>query len=422
MQGRAQIVGEEVLYDTTRRWSYRTLPRVNEHQVVVSTPTTGRVVPSSRPSPISTSTTGATAGSATRRERPVLFQEVQPGLQPAHPAHPVPGRSSRRAAAASSRSRGPGPAPVRPTPTRLSASGERSRNGLVTRRAARGGIGAIAFAGTELLGRSGLGLQLRKDGTDTWTFHADRWEEPVEATLAGAGWQVEETGPLRVRARLDGRLGNSRVRLTVSLCRGEPAVRVELEVNFDERYTLLQMPVALAGAGARWTDGIADGHVDRSSGARPSGRSSAGRGSGSAALDLGVRDHDCYSHSVDGDDLAADAAPQSAHGLGRRRPADLCRPRPAHRPGRPPFRLHAPLRRPRCRSRPCRGAAPAAPQPLVVFDRYEGMNRPAWGPVPPRGLWGPAMLRNVAEGRVADPGTDEPGGLFKRPGHQDYAG
>ncbi len=35
MQGRARIVGEEVLFEATRRWSYRTLPRVNEQQIVV---------------------------------------------------------------------------------------------------------------------------------------------------------------------------------------------------------------------------------------------------------------------------------------------------------------------------------------------------------------------------------------------------
>jgi hypothetical protein len=49
------------------------------------------------------------------------------------------------------------------------------------------------------------------------------------------------------------------------------------------------------------------------------------------------------------------------------------------------------------------------------------MDRPTWGAVPPRGLWGPAMLRNVAEGLMADPGQASPGGLFKRPG-TDYSG
>ena len=49
------------------------------------------------------------------------------------------------------------------------------------------------------------------------------------------------------------------------------------------------------------------------------------------------------------------------------------------------------------------------------------MNRPAWGTVPPRGLWGPAMMRNVAEGLLEDPGLPERGGLFKGPG-TDYQG
>ena len=62
-----------------------------------------------------------------------------------------------------------------------------------------------------------------------------------------------------------------------------------------------------------------------------------------------------------------------------------------------------------------------AAQPLVVFDRYEGMDRPGWGGVPPRGLWGPAMLRNVADGRIEDPGA-APGGLFHRTGEDDHAG
>ncbi len=34
MQGRARIAAEEVLFEVTRRWSYRVLPRVNEHQIV----------------------------------------------------------------------------------------------------------------------------------------------------------------------------------------------------------------------------------------------------------------------------------------------------------------------------------------------------------------------------------------------------
>jgi len=43
---------------------------------------------------------------------------------------------------------------------------------------------------------------------------------------------------------------------------------------------------------------------------------------------------------------------------------------------------------------------------VVVFDRYEGMKRPSFGDIPPRGIWTAAMKRNVADGRVALPEED----------------
>ena len=78
MQGRARITGEEVLYDTTPRWSYRTLPRVDEHQIVVlnTAPRPRRAFVEAEPyldfddwgDPLA----------RRRGGRPVPFQEVQP--------------------------------------------------------------------------------------------------------------------------------------------------------------------------------------------------------------------------------------------------------------------------------------------------------------------------------------------------------
>ena len=219
MQGRARITGEEVLYDTTRRWSYRTLPRVNEHQIVVAEhrrPAAARL------------RRGRALSRFRRLGRPLDQRRGRQsrgvpggaaGREPADPAHPVRGGDRRRDQPPVSGA-GRSAAGARPGRHAMAASPDALSNGPVTVSLRDGGIGQIAFNGTELLGRGGIGLHLRKDTTDTWTFHTDRWEEPVEATLAGGAWQVEETGPLRVRARLDGRLGNSRIRLTVSLCRG----------------------------------------------------------------------------------------------------------------------------------------------------------------------------------------------------------
>ena len=40
-------------------------------------------------------------------------------------------------------------------------------------------------------------------------------------------------------------------------------------------------------------------------------------------------------------------------------------------------------------------------QPPVVFDRYEGMDRPPWGDSPPRALWLGAVERALADGRMS---------------------
>ena len=184
----------------TRRWSYRTLPRVNEHQVVV----------------------------AQHRRRPVSgFVEAEPyldfddwrerwlsrrggaagslpggpaRLQPADPAHPFRGRGRRRRAAASSRSC---TAARRRRPTCRPSTCRHRRDALVQRpscrsRSASGGIGADRDRRhASSSDPAACGLHLRRDTTDTWTFHTDRWEEPVEATLGGDDWRVEESGPLR---------------------------------------------------------------------------------------------------------------------------------------------------------------------------------------------------------------------------------
>jgi hypothetical protein len=40
-------------------------------------------------------------------------------------------------------------------------------------------------------------------------------------------------------------------------------------------------------------------------------------------------------------------------------------------------------------------------QPPVVFDRYEGLDRPPWGNSPPRAFWLGAVERALADGRMS---------------------
>jgi alpha-mannosidase len=417
-QGRARIAGEEVLYDATRRWSYRTLPRVNVQQVVVintdETPFSGFV----EAEPFLDFDNWRDRWLADERGRAVPFQEIQPEANQLMPRILFPAEigpfSSRQFQVLDDAA-----PPREPMEGSMAASPEMLSNGRLTVALGGGGVAAISMDGSNLLGAGGIGLHLRRDTSDTWTFHTDRWEEPVETALESAAWQVEETGPLRVRARLDGRLRHSRIRWSVSLYRGEATVYLDLEVNFDERFTLLQMPIRLAAKPASWTDGIAGAHVER----QPSPTEWPFLGWSRLRVgdtDIGFVTNDAYSHSVDGPIWQPTLlrSPKMAWGGGE--PAvyagrDHHTDQGLHR-----FAFQLWFAKRLTEANLARAAQRQAQLP-VVFDRYEGMNRPAWGPVPPRSLWGPAMLRNLAEGRVEEPAPDGGHGLFKRPG-RDYAG
>ena len=418
MQGRARILGEEVLYDATRGWSYRALPRINEHQVIVintdDTPFSGPV----EAEPYLDFDDWRGRWLTDEKGEAVPFQEIQPESNQLIPRilfkAEIDARASRQFQV-----RGDAPPKRKARRSAMAASRKELTNGRISVSLGAGGIGQIAVRGTKLLGRGGIGLHLRHDSTDTWTFHTDRWVEPIEARLAGASWQVEESGPIRVRARLETHLRHSRVTWTVSLYDGEPRVDLDIEVNFDERFTLLQMPIRLAAEPSRWTDGIAGAHIARESGATEWpflgwSRLRVGR------TDIGLVTNDAYSHSVNGSVWSPTLlrSPKMAWGGGQ--PAtysgrDHHTDQGVHR-----FRFQLWFGSALAEDDLARAVRRQA-QPPVVFDRYEGMNRPAWGPVPPRGLWGPAMLRNVAEGLVEDSGIADQGGLFKRPG-TDYSG
>jgi alpha-mannosidase len=412
MHGRARIIGEEVLYETTRRWSYRMLPKVNQHQIVAINTSRHPFHGFVEAEPYLDFDDWCGRWLSDEDGDPVAFQEIQPESHQMIPrllfAAAIGATAARRFYVRD------GPAP----PVAIGGGGLESTpgmlsNGLLTVRLRSDGIAGIRGGETDLLGHGGIGLHLRRDTSDTWTFHTDRWEEPVEATLVGASWYVEETGPLRVRARLDGRLRHTRVQWVVSLYRGESRVHMELEINFDERFSLLQMPIDLAAVPSRWTDGIAGSQIGR----QPLrsewpflgwSRLRVGQ------LDIGLLTDDVYSHSIDGHAWQPTLlrSPKMAWGGGR--PAtyagrDQHTDQGVHRFAIS-FLLGGDLA-----TDDLSEAARRQAQPPIVFDRYEGMNRPAWGPVPPRALWGPAMLRNAAGGRVADPGARGDGGLFRRP-------
>ncbi len=160
--------------------------------------------------------------------------------------------------------------------------------------------------------------------------------------------------------------------------------------------------------------------MSREPSARPNGRSSAGRGSRSGRTDLGLVTNDVYSHSVNGRlwQPTLLRSPRMAWGGGE--PGTYAGRDQHTDQGVHTFRFELWFASATQGSRP-RLAVRRQAQPLVVFDRYEGMDRPAGEPVPPRGCGGRRCCATSPRAGSPIPGQAAPGGLFKRPG-TDYAG
>ncbi len=245
MQGRARIAGEEVVVETTRRWARRKLPPLDDQQIVVINPDGDPWEGVVEAEPFISFDAWGNRWLSDLEGRSLDFQAVQPDAA-AHvervifPLRLAGGQSAQVLVRTDKR-------PSSEVPdSDLEASSELIANGHLRAELDGSGIRRLIAEGRNLLGEGGVGLHLRRDLSDTWTFHTDRFVEPIETVLQTEGWVVEETGPLRARVRLEGWLGRSAVRWTLTLHRYEPRIHLRVEVNFSERLKLLQMPVQLA--------------------------------------------------------------------------------------------------------------------------------------------------------------------------------
>ena len=419
MQGRARISGEEVAVEVTRRWARRALPPINEQQIVVINPDDAPWEGFVETEPFLSFDAWRNRWLSDYWGRPIEFQAVQPGAA-AHVERVIfPLRLDRGKSAqvlVRTDERPPSEAPA----TDLEVSPRLISNGHLRAELDGSGIRRLIFGGQDLLGEDGIGLYLRRDLSDTWTFHTDRFDEPVETVLRTEGWVVEESGPLRARVRAEGWLGRSAVRWTLTLHRDEPRLQLLVEISFSERFRLLQMLIHLAAPPARRIDGLPGGQVERTSGPTEwpvQGWSRVEVANRQLALVTG----DAYSLSLDEDrwQWTLLRSPKMAWGGGK---PVVYAGRDWHTDQGPhtfdfvlcvgeylaDTVLHA--------------AARQQMQPPVAFDRYEGMDRPPWGNSPPRALWLGAVERALADGRMGhlleNEDVDAVRPLFERPEHE----
>lgn len=404
MQGRARIASEEIVLEATRRWARRNLAPVNHQQIVLFNPEEKPWEDWLECEPFLDFDSWGDRWISDPEGNPVEFQRIQPGGD-----IPFLNRVLFKAKAAAGgvahylvrddspvKSRA-----ARSGKTKLQASKTTLGNGKVTLRLSPRGISGLRLGTgrTNLLGAGGITLHQRHDKSDTWTFHQASFAEPVAEKFDGSGWVVAENGPLRARVWNEGKIGDSTVRWTLSLHRDDPRVFMQIEVNFSAKYRLLQMPVMLGGKPSGWVEGIPGGSISRPSGETEwpvQGWSRVKVG----PVDLAMVTADAYSLSHEGNrwQWTLLRSPRMAWGGGEREAfpngRDLFTDQGTHT-----FEFVLWPER-NLKTEDLDRAARRMVQNPIVFDRYEGMNRPPWGNTPPRTMWTGAEQRALADGKM----------------------
>ena len=388
MQGRASIVGEEEVVRATRRHARATLPGENVQRLVLLNGSTHDFDGVIECEPFIDFDDWGDRWFCDEDGNAVPFQLVTPEANAGAMTHRVVlpvtiTAQGRRVLKLLDRAAGPPPAPETP----VEVSGHTLRSGDLSLDLSPRGIGSLRWRGRELLGADGISLHLREEHGDTWVFHQTGFHEDIASRLGGLDWIMEDSGPLRARAFAEQTLGDSKLRLAVTVHAGKPEVHLHLQVVFAERHKMLQMPVHLTESPKGWTSGLAGGHVKRAPG--PDELPFCGWDSvQTEGPSLSLHTPDAYSTSLHGDvwqfsllrsPLMAWTGDNELAPAFSRRHSD----QGAHE-------FHFILRVDASFDAVCcERVSDHQAKPPVAFDHYVGMNRPAWGNAPPRRLWTP---------------------------------
>ncbi len=388
MQGRASIIAEEEIVRVTRRHARATLPSEDVQRLVLLNGCDHDFSGHVECEPFIDFDDWRDRWFADEEGRPVPFQLITSEANTGAMIHRVvmavdiPARGRRVLSLLDDPSI---VAPASPVPVRVNGS-SLSSGDLEIKTGPRG-VASLIWQGREILGADGISLHLREDHGDTWVFHQTGFNERVVDQLDQLEWIVEDAGSLRARLFADQTIGDSKIRLGVTLYAGKPEIHLHLQVVFAERHKILQMPIQLASPPTGWTSGLAGGCVNRSPGLdeMPFCGWDSVLGTGH---NLSLHTPDAYSSRLDGDvwQISLLRSPLMAWtGDSELPPAfSRCFSDQGWHDFHFILRVDAeadPLR--------CERVSAHQAKPPVVFDHYSGMNRPAWGNSPPRRLWTP---------------------------------
>lgn len=259
MQGRALLAGEELILETTRQWARVHLPPIDFQQIALFNANSTQWSGAIEHEPFLDFDPWGERWLSDSNGGPIPFQRVQPAANivlsnrvlfeislPPQSAQIVLVRDDAR--------------PEISLESDLAVSPTKLSNAHIALELGTKGVSKIERDGQSL---GTWSLQTRADSSDTWSFTIDRFDGEILQKLDGLQWQVEENGPLRARVRAEGVLGLSRVRWTLSLRRDSREIEWQIEVGWNERYTLLQMAFELSETPHLRRDGLAGGSIER---------------------------------------------------------------------------------------------------------------------------------------------------------------
>jgi alpha-mannosidase len=406
MQGRAQIGAEEIITDVTRRWARRNLPKVNQQQLVFFNPDPAPWKGLLEVEPFLDFDHWGNRWVSDLEGHRIRYQEIQPEAQQLMCRFLVPAQIGAASWTHFLVRDDESPA-ADPVATDLEVSTTHMANSRIQLDLDGHGVHSLVADGVQILGNDGIRLMLRDDysnswGVDTadggdWLEGSDHFTGRVATEFVTDGWVVEEAGPLRARLRAEGLLAGSPIRWTLTLHTQDPRLHVRLETVFCEHHRLLQMPIDLGNAPTGWTAGMPAGSVQRLPAATewPVQGWSAVQLAGQA---LAIITDDAYSASLEGAlwQWTLLRSPKMAWGggeslvyAGRDWYADQ---------GEHQFdftlQLSSDIHIPDLVQ-----ASRQHAEPPIVFNRYEGMNRPSYSDNPPNHVLNPYERNLGADGK-----------------------
>jgi len=394
-QGRALAVSEDIALAATRRWARAKLPAVNHQQIVVVNSEPFDFDGLVQFEPYIDFDDWGVRWLSSLEGKPLRYQLVSPEANMGPMTHAVafPVKVPAGGHAMLLLRDDPHDGGPNGVGRVAQASSHELLDGATSVKLGSSGLKRIQFKGRDIL--RDIGIRLVKDSSDTWVFHSDRFANRAALRLEDLSWKVEETGPLRARAYAEGRLGDSTLRWTVELPAGANKVILKLEVHFREKYRLMRLDLGTPEQVTHWHAGLPGGSVTR-----VPDRAEWPIQKWLASATFGIVTPDAYSvnHSDRSCAWTLLRAPLTAWaGQIEYPPGSTIHhtDQGVHR-----FEFHILL------GAQERSRLDAEHRfmvcPPIIFDRYEGMNRPPWGNQPPRRLWTPDIPRARQDGRLMD--------------------